>query len=256
MRRDQLQKGDQDQGNKTVFLRHLYIQMLILPRQARDKHRESLQKKDRFFLQGSANDAFRKGDFAKAGELYKQALELAGTVAYTRQFGGLRACDACIAAAGDDEEIRCSHGVQATDSADAVGLWTTLLSNRAECWLRLGEPVGGGGGGGGKQQVVAVNSGARAAAVDVGSKYGALGADPGHVKSRSRRGKSRIRWCLMDNPSDRLTDRRSFALFCFVSFRFAFLVYRSCGHRPQGGGRAYRQVPGVRARGAAPHGGN
>ena len=216
MRRDQLQKGDQDQGNKTVFLRHLYIQMLI------DQDRLGTNigktpKKDRFFLQGSANDAFRKGNFAKAGELYKQALELAGTVAYTRQFGGLRACDACIAAAGDDEEIRCSHGVQATDSADAVGLWTTLLSNRAECWLRLGEPVGGGG----KQQVMAVNSGARAAAVDVGSKYGALGADPGHVKSRSRRGKSRILWCLMDNPSDRLTDRRSFALFCFVSFCFS-----------------------------------
>ena len=30
---------------KRHFLRHLYIKMLILPRQARDKHRESTQKK-------------------------------------------------------------------------------------------------------------------------------------------------------------------------------------------------------------------
>ena len=35
-----------------VFLRHLYIKMIILPRQARDKHRESTQKRTRF-LQGS-----------------------------------------------------------------------------------------------------------------------------------------------------------------------------------------------------------
>jgi hypothetical protein len=32
-------------GDRTVFLRHLYIQMMILPRQARDKHRESTQKR-------------------------------------------------------------------------------------------------------------------------------------------------------------------------------------------------------------------
>ncbi len=100
--------------------------------------------------------------------------------------------------------------MQATDSADAVSLWTTLLSNRAECWLRLGEewaaqPCVDGTGG---QQQVAVNSGARAAAVNVGSKYGALGADPGHVKSRSRRGQTNsLReeqnlWCLMDNLTD------------------------------------------------------
>ena len=58
-----------------------------------------------------------------------------------------------------------------TDSADAVGLWVTLLSNRAECWLRRGEP---------DFARLRVNTGARAAAVDVGSRYGALGADPGH----------------------------------------------------------------------------
>ena len=34
-------------GEKTVFFRHLY-KMMILPRQARDKHRESTQKKERF----------------------------------------------------------------------------------------------------------------------------------------------------------------------------------------------------------------
>jgi hypothetical protein len=35
-------------GAKTGFLRHLYIKMMILPRQARDKHRETTQKRDRF----------------------------------------------------------------------------------------------------------------------------------------------------------------------------------------------------------------
>jgi hypothetical protein len=33
-----------------LFLRHLYIKVIILPRQARDKHRESTQKRD-FFSQ-------------------------------------------------------------------------------------------------------------------------------------------------------------------------------------------------------------
>jgi hypothetical protein len=31
-------------GDKTGFLRHLFIKMLILPRQARDKHRENSKK--------------------------------------------------------------------------------------------------------------------------------------------------------------------------------------------------------------------
>jgi len=39
-------------GNKTVFLSHLYIMMIILPRQARDKHREKHSKKDRFVADG------------------------------------------------------------------------------------------------------------------------------------------------------------------------------------------------------------
>jgi len=139
----------------------------------------------------TANDAFRKKKYSEAGELYKRALELAGTVAYTKQFGGLKPCAACVEA-----DIECSHGVPSTDSADAVGLWTTLLSNRAECWLRLGEAKGLASGGyvvtttssrKGAPCTSGANSGARAAAVDVGSKYGALGADPGHSKSRSRR---------------------------------------------------------------------
>jgi hypothetical protein len=33
------------EGNKTVFLSHFYIKMMILPRQARDKHREITQKR-------------------------------------------------------------------------------------------------------------------------------------------------------------------------------------------------------------------
>jgi hypothetical protein len=37
-------------GDKTVFFRHLYIKMMILPRQARDKHREN-SKKEAVLLQ-------------------------------------------------------------------------------------------------------------------------------------------------------------------------------------------------------------
>ena len=33
-------------GNKTVFFSHFYIKMIILPRQARDKHRKSTQKRN------------------------------------------------------------------------------------------------------------------------------------------------------------------------------------------------------------------
>jgi hypothetical protein len=33
-------------GEKTVLFSHSYIKTMILPRQARDKHRESTQKKD------------------------------------------------------------------------------------------------------------------------------------------------------------------------------------------------------------------
>jgi hypothetical protein len=36
------------EATKRSFFSHLYIKMIILPRQARDKHRESTQKKDRF----------------------------------------------------------------------------------------------------------------------------------------------------------------------------------------------------------------
>ena len=35
-------------GKETLLLRHLYIQCIILPRQARDKHRESSKKEWRF----------------------------------------------------------------------------------------------------------------------------------------------------------------------------------------------------------------
>jgi hypothetical protein len=38
----------QTQVRKRHFLSHLYIKCIILPRQARDKHRESTQKKCRF----------------------------------------------------------------------------------------------------------------------------------------------------------------------------------------------------------------
>jgi hypothetical protein len=82
------------------------------------------------------------------------------------------------------------------DTAEALGLWVTLLSNRAECWLRAGETEAAiGEGETGQQQqgqgqgappgsaapaegggVAAPNSGARAAAVNVGMKYAALTA--------------------------------------------------------------------------------
>ena len=44
---------------KTVFLSHLYIILLILPRQARDKHRESSQKKTPIALPRQARDKHR-----------------------------------------------------------------------------------------------------------------------------------------------------------------------------------------------------
>jgi hypothetical protein len=47
----QVVEGDATSGKKTVFLSHLYIEMLCLPRQARDKHREN--SKQTVFLQQS-----------------------------------------------------------------------------------------------------------------------------------------------------------------------------------------------------------
>jgi hypothetical protein len=41
-------------GEKTVFLSHLYIKVIFLPRQARDKHREN-SKTDRFLAENSKN---------------------------------------------------------------------------------------------------------------------------------------------------------------------------------------------------------
>ena len=45
-------KGGQTIGEKTVFLSHLYIKTIVLPRQARDKHREN-SKKDYRFVAGT-----------------------------------------------------------------------------------------------------------------------------------------------------------------------------------------------------------
>jgi hypothetical protein len=41
--------GDFEGKSKRVFLSHLCIKTFILPRQARDKHRERAQKRDAFF---------------------------------------------------------------------------------------------------------------------------------------------------------------------------------------------------------------
>jgi hypothetical protein len=54
-------RGIEDEVRKRHFLRHLYIKCIILPRQARDKHRESTQKRD-VFLQG-----FDRGRIALPG---------------------------------------------------------------------------------------------------------------------------------------------------------------------------------------------
>jgi hypothetical protein len=48
-----------DPGPKTGFLSHLYIKCIILPRQARDKHRESTQKKPVF------SKVSREGEYDK-----------------------------------------------------------------------------------------------------------------------------------------------------------------------------------------------
>jgi hypothetical protein len=40
-----------DAGERTVFLSHVYIKLMILPRQARDKHRESCTQKEVFLSQ-------------------------------------------------------------------------------------------------------------------------------------------------------------------------------------------------------------
>ena len=45
---------------KRLFLRHLYIKCIILPRQARDKHRENSKKRGRFLADGAAARARTK----------------------------------------------------------------------------------------------------------------------------------------------------------------------------------------------------
>jgi hypothetical protein len=54
-------------GKKTAFLSHLYIQMLILPRQARDKHREYSKKDSRFAAVPPNTTVFTLG--VSSGEL-------------------------------------------------------------------------------------------------------------------------------------------------------------------------------------------
>jgi len=54
-------------GNKTVFLSHLYIKTNILPRQARDKHREN-SKKEAVFTSGG-----QKQRVGLARAVYKDA---------------------------------------------------------------------------------------------------------------------------------------------------------------------------------------
>jgi hypothetical protein len=44
----QVGTGRFDIGKKTGFLSHLYIKVIFLPRQARDKHRENSKKRGRF----------------------------------------------------------------------------------------------------------------------------------------------------------------------------------------------------------------
>jgi hypothetical protein len=46
-----------DEGKKTGFLSHLYIKVIFLPRQARDKHRENSKKKPGFRSGGEKRNA-------------------------------------------------------------------------------------------------------------------------------------------------------------------------------------------------------
>ena len=46
---------------KRDFLRHLHIEMIVLPRQARDKHREN-SKRTRFCREGNQTDPFQLVD--------------------------------------------------------------------------------------------------------------------------------------------------------------------------------------------------
>eukprot|EP01046_Picozoa_sp_COSAG06_P065616 COSAG06_NODE_16196_length_1014_cov_2.255738_1_plen_95_part_00 len=43
--------------NALSLFSHLYIKMMILPRQARDKHREIISKKDRFVAGGDTDSS-------------------------------------------------------------------------------------------------------------------------------------------------------------------------------------------------------
>eukprot|EP01043_Picozoa_sp_COSAG02_P045523 COSAG02_NODE_4171_length_5675_cov_2.909254_2_plen_963_part_00 len=126
-------------------------------------------------LKATGNAMFKQGKFDEAKAAYEQALERAATVAFSKQFGGWRECGSCEACASGSFRD-CAQPAPSTDASVALDLWTTLLSNRAECWLRAGVTSD-----------TPINTGAMAAAVLVDSPYGALGADPGHAKSRSRR---------------------------------------------------------------------
>ena len=66
-RRQLRENRREETGEKTVFLSHLCIKMLILPRQARDKHGESTKKRTVFFagLPG-ANTNERQAEERKA----------------------------------------------------------------------------------------------------------------------------------------------------------------------------------------------
>jgi hypothetical protein len=50
-----MQKDFKPKGEQTVFLSHLYLKVMTLPRQARDKHREN-SKKARFVAGCSGSD--------------------------------------------------------------------------------------------------------------------------------------------------------------------------------------------------------
>jgi hypothetical protein len=51
------------EASKTALLSHLYINAIILPRQARDKHRENTQKRVAFSSSGAVVEAGSLDDF-------------------------------------------------------------------------------------------------------------------------------------------------------------------------------------------------
>ena len=66
-------------GKKTVFFGHLYIKMIFLPRQARDKHREKTQERDLFLQERKRAAVERRAEKLSQPEAAAAAAAAAAT---------------------------------------------------------------------------------------------------------------------------------------------------------------------------------